>query len=135
MDAERTVAEIGRVIRPEGVLGVIWNGADRSVDWVTGLLGRRDPSPGEKDRRSRHRFVLPTGSPFAGLEETVVTWFRPMTQEELVGLAGTYSATITMSPGERERELGRVRAAAESVSGDGSVDIPMSCRCWRAVRT
>ena len=135
MDAERTAAEIGRILRPGGVLGVIWNGADRSVDWVTGLLGRRDPSPGEKDRRSRHRFELPTGSPFAGLEETVVTWSRPMTQEELVGLAGTYSATITMSPEEREQELDRVRVAAESVAGDGSVDIPMSCRCWRAVRT
>ena len=49
--------------------------------------------------------------------------------------AGTYSATITMSPEEREQELARVRLAAESVVSDGSVEIPMSCRCWRAVRS
>ena len=47
MDPDRTVAEVGRVLRPGGVLGVIWNGADRSIDWVAELLGTRDPSPGD----------------------------------------------------------------------------------------
>ncbi|MGD0310887.1 MAG: class I SAM-dependent methyltransferase [Acidimicrobiales bacterium] len=135
MDPERTIYEIGRVIRPGGVLGVIWNGADRSVDWVNELLGDRDPSPGDRDRRSRHRFELPSGSPFADLEGTVVRWSRSMTQDQLIGLAGTYSSTITMAPEQRERELARVRRAAASVVGDDAVEVPMGCRCWRAVRS
>jgi SAM-dependent methyltransferase len=134
MDPERTISEIGRVIRSGGVLGVIWNGADRSVDWVNELLGDRDPSPGDTDRRSRHRFELPSGSPFSDLEGTVVRWSRSMTREQLIGLAGTYSSTITMAPDDRERELARVRGAAESIVGDGAVEVPMGCRCWRAVR-
>ena len=134
MDPEQTIAEIGRVVRPGGVLGVIWNGADRSVDWVTDLLGSRDPSPGDRDGRSRHRFELPPRSSFDGLEGTELRWTRSMTLEELVGLAGTYSSTITMSPGERERELARVGAAASSITGGGEVEIPMGCRCWRAIR-
>jgi hypothetical protein len=116
------------------VLGVIWNGADRSVDWVSELLGTRDSSPGDRARRSRHRFTLPAESPFADLESCVITWSKPMTREELVGLAGTYSSTITMSPDQRERELARVGAVADSLVIGEAIDVPMSCRCWRAVR-
>jgi SAM-dependent methyltransferase len=133
MDPNRTLAELGRVLRPGGVLGVIWNGADRSVDWVSELLGTRDPSPGDQARRSRHRFTLPPESPFADLDSCVITWSKPMTREELVGLASTYSSTITMSPDRRERELARVGAVADALVIGGVVDVPMCCRCWRAV--
>jgi SAM-dependent methyltransferase len=134
MDPEPTLAEIGRVLRPGGVLGVIWNGADRTVGWVADLLGARDPSPGDRDRGERHRFALPAGTPFEEPEETVVEWTMAMTGEQLVGLAATYSSTITMTPDEREQELARVDRAASSVAGDGEVVVPMRCRCWRAVR-
>jgi SAM-dependent methyltransferase len=135
MNPEHTITEIGRVLRSGGVLGVLWNGADRSVGWVAELLGTRDPSPGDRDRRTRHRFELPPRSPFVGIEGNVVRWSMTMTREELVGLAGTYSSMITMSSDLRERELARIRAAASSMAGDGEVEIPMTCRCWRAVRT
>ena len=135
MDPDRTLAEIARVLRSGGVLGVIWNGADRSVEWVAELLGTRDPSPGHRDRGSRHRFELPPRSPFADLEGNVFKWSMAMTGEQLVGLAGTYSSMITMTPDLREHELARTEAAAASLAGDGTVEIPMGCRCWRAVRT
>jgi SAM-dependent methyltransferase len=135
MDPDRTLAEMARVLRSGGVLGVIWNGADRSVEWVAELLGTRDPSPGDRERGARHRFELPPGSPFVDLEGNVFKWSKAMSQSQLVGLAGTYSSMITMSPDLRERELARIEAAAASVAGDGGVEIPMGCRCWRAVRT
>jgi SAM-dependent methyltransferase len=134
MDPDQTVAELGRVLHPGGVLGVVWNGADRSVDWVSELLGARDPSPADQARRSRHRFRLPAKAPFTDLDSCVISWSKPMTREELVGLASTYSSTITMSPDQRERELSRVGAVADALSTSGGVDVPMSCRCWRAVR-
>lgn len=134
MDPNRTVAELGRVLRPGGVLGVIWNGADRSVDWVSELLGARDPSPGDRARRSRHRFTLPAVSPFVDLDSRVISWSKPMTREELVGLASTYSSTITLSPDQRERELARVGAVADALFIGDAVDVQMSCCCWRAVR-
>ncbi len=135
MDPDRTVAELGRVLRSGGVFGVIWNGADRSVEWVAELLGTRDPSPGDRNnRRSRHRFELPPGSPFVDLETTVIVWSRTLTDEELVGLAGTYSSMITMPPDRQEQELARIRRVAGSVVGGDGVELPMSCRCWRVVR-
>ena len=135
MDPDRTVAEVGRVLRPGGVLGVIWNGADRSVEWVAALLGTRDPSPGDRrDRGSRHRFELPPQSPFAELDSCDIGWSKPMSRDELVGLAGTYSSMITMAPDERERELDRIRLVTGTVVADDVVEMPMRCRCWRSVR-
>jgi SAM-dependent methyltransferase len=137
MDSAATVAEIARVLRPGGVFGVMWSGPDRTVGWVSDLLGNRDPSPGEPDRRTGRRLELPDGSPFDGPERTVISWSLPRTPEQLVGLAGTYSSMITMAPDHQAAELERIRArlaAAPQVAGRGSVDLPMSCRCWRAVR-
>jgi SAM-dependent methyltransferase len=134
MEPERTLAEVGRVLRPGGVFGVIWNGADRSEGWVGELLGPRDPSPGDRDLRSRHRFELPPGAPFTGVERTVLTWSMVMDRHQLVGLAGTYSSMITMAPDQRDQELARVQAMAASLAGDGVIELPMGCRCWRAVR-
>ncbi len=132
MDADLTIGEVGRVLRSGGVLGVIGNGADRSVEWVAELLGQRNRSPGDRERR--HRVELPPRSPFTGIDGTIVKWSVPMTQEQLVGLAGSYSSMITMPPDLRERELSRIQAAASSIATEGEVEIPMSCRCWRAVR-
>ncbi|MGP8058117.1 MAG: class I SAM-dependent methyltransferase, partial [Acidimicrobiales bacterium] len=136
MEADRATAEIGRVLRPGGVLGVVWNGADRSVDWVAAVLRRRDPSPAERrPTPAGHRFELPEGSGFADLEATLVTWSLPVTADELVGLAGTYSSVITMAPEAKVAELDRVRAVLGAYAPGAPVVLPMACRCWRAVRT
>jgi SAM-dependent methyltransferase len=135
MDPDKTVAEVGRVLRPGGVFGVIRNGPDRSVDWVSGLLGVRNRSSAdEKERARRHRLDLPPQAPFVDLENCSISWSLPMTRDELVGLAGTYSSTIVMAPEQRERELARVRETVESAVGEEGVVMPMLCRCWRTVR-
>jgi SAM-dependent methyltransferase len=136
MDPELTVAEIGRVLASGGVMGVVWSGPDRSVDWVGSILGRRDPSPGESVRRNR-RLELPVGSPFEGLDSCLLTWSLPLTREQLIGLAGTYSSVITMAEEERVTEARRIEDRLENIPGLGDgpvVDLPMSTRCWRAVR-
>ncbi len=138
MDTTRTVAEISRVLRPGGVLGIVGNGPDRSVDWVEELLGRREPTREGVDARAvRRRVDLSESQSFDEVETCVIDWTRPMTREELIGLAGTYSSTITLPPDQRADELQRVRDAVDSVpaiNSQGSVDIPMRCRCWRSVR-
>ncbi len=134
MDPDRTVAETARILRSGGVLGVIRNGADRSVDWVADLFGPRDPAPESRGRPGRRRFALPAGAPFEGVDRTTMAWELSMTADELVGLIGTYSTTITLAPEEREAEFDRVRGVAAGVVVDGVVTMPMQCRCWRAVR-
>ncbi len=139
MDTTRTVAEIARVLRPGGALGVLWNGPDRSVEWVGELLGRRDPSPAEPvTRAGRHHVELPPGAPFRALETRVFTWSGPLAPDEIVGLAGTYSSFIMRPPDERAAEVERIRgvlATDPSLRGRDLIEVPMSSRCWRTFRT
>jgi SAM-dependent methyltransferase len=138
MDTDRTVAEISRVLRPGGVLGIVGNGPDRSVEWVEELLGSRGGTREEREARAiRHRVDLSRSPSFGEVETCVINWTRPTTRDELIGLAGTYSSTITLPPDERADEMQRVRDALGSVPGlddRGSVEMPMRCRCWRSVR-
>jgi SAM-dependent methyltransferase len=136
-DAEVAVPEIARVLRPGGVLGVLWNGPARRVDWVAKLLGRDRQQAGDGQQGGRHTLQLPDGSPFAEPETRVFEWSLPRTPSELIGLAGTYSGVITLAPGDR---LAVARRATEVVEqhpllrGRTSIDLPMGTRCWRAIR-
>lgn len=138
METEVTVAEVARVLRPGGVLGMLWNGPDRSVGWVGEVLGPRDPSPVELPAPgSRHHVELPPGAPFGQLETRFFTWQRELTPDELVGIAGTYSSMITLSEDERSTELERIRgvlATHPELRDRERLAVPMGSRCWRAVR-
>jgi hypothetical protein len=120
------------------VLGVLWNGPDRSVDWVGGLLGQRAGRPADRyPPGDRHRFELPDGAPFGKLDRRVITWSLAMTTEELQGLARTYSANILLSEdgrAEQAEQLARRLATEPRLQDRSTVEVPMTCRCFRAVR-
>jgi SAM-dependent methyltransferase len=136
MDPVRTVPEMARVLRPGGVLGVVWNGPDRSVEWVADLLGRPNPQGDDRGRRNRHRVELPADAPFDGLETRLIAWSLAMTGDQMAGLAGTYSSVITLPPDRRAEEIDRARRRLDRLAApdDAVVELPMSCRCWRAFR-
>jgi hypothetical protein len=94
------------------------------------------PSPEESIGRNR-RLELPAGSAVEGLDTCLLTWSLPLTREELIGLAGTYSSVITMAEEERVTEairIGERLASIPDLADRPMVDLPMSTRCWRAVR-
>ena len=139
MDLALTVPEAARVLRPGGRLGVLWNGPARDVGWVAELLGpSRERVGAVSDHAKRHRVELPPDAPFTTLETTVITWSMPMTRDELVGLASTYSAVITRPAEERAEILRRVEKLVIDHAGFGNgttVQLPMRCRCWRVTRS
>jgi SAM-dependent methyltransferase len=151
MDPLPTLAEIARVLRPNGVFGIIGNGPDREVGWVAELFDHRptrSDGPGDSDRRdppgrSGRLSVpeVPPGMPFTDPEATVMHYSRPMTRRELVGMAGTYSSIITLPSAERRVRLAAAeRQATDAVGGaeadeGATVELPLRCRCWRTVRS
>ena len=104
VDEERAVPEVARVLRPGGRLSLVWTGPDRSVDWMRSLwAGGIIFSPEEQTdvdnrRRRRHLVNVDVGgnSPFLEPERMLFQWTRRMAKADLVALATTYSAVITM---------------------------------------
>jgi len=144
MDPAVAVPEVARVLRPGGVFGLLWNGPDRRVEWVSELLQRRrDFERPARDAASgaQPRWMAPNlapDAPFRAPEATVVRWSRQASPEDLAGLAGTYSSVITFGPGRRQTVAARTNdmvARHPELFRDGTVELPFACRCWRAVRT
>jgi SAM-dependent methyltransferase len=143
VDEDLALPEVARVLRPGGTFALLWSGADRSVAWLRSLwAGGMELSAAEIEaldsrRRERHTVQLGATSPFLEPERRVIRWTRFMTRDELVGMAGTYSAVITMRAAERREyldSLARYLEHAEVPVHEGLVAVPMRCRCWRTTR-
>jgi SAM-dependent methyltransferase len=135
-DHARAVAEIARVLRPGGRLGLLGTSPDREEPWVAELWRSLRP-PGDRERGSRGPGTpsLPDDSPFTRLEHEVFKFTRPMTRSDVAGLVFTYSGTITMEPAERGELEARVKSLIAShprLAGAEPVPMPFACSCWRA---
>jgi SAM-dependent methyltransferase len=125
--------EVARVLRPGGVLGLIWNIRDESTPWLRRLT--------EIMRASRAERVLADGDPvvaepFGPLEQEQWTWVRPMTRQKLLDMARSRSYVITASDDERARiEAGLAELFDEvGAVGDAVIDLPYVSRAYRAIR-
>ena len=100
--------EIRRVLRPGGVVGLIWNARDVRVPWV-GALGElltAEARDHAADQSVVEAFLreLPASGEY--LESGIVQTVSP---EQVVGGIGTRSYVATMDDATRQAFLGRVR--------------------------
>jgi SAM-dependent methyltransferase len=130
--------EAARVLRPGGVLGVLWSGPDRSQHWLGDLLAMARPEETADGGRHRRRLHLPDGVPFTDPESRVISWSVAMSRHHLLELAFTYSRFMTLPAAEKARrrqamdDYGRHH---ERLGGSADIEVPMQAICWRAVRT
>ena len=130
---------------PHGRLSIVWNGPDRSVDWMRSLwAGGIVFSPEEQadvDQRRRRRHVVNVDvggvSRFLEPETKLFRWSKPMTKSDLVALSTTYSAVITMEEDARRQHLEamtRFLDTHEDFAGLDLIEVPMRSYCWRATK-
>lgn len=126
-------AEIGRVVRSGGVLGLIWNIRDDRVDWVRSLT--------EIMHGSNAEIMLAEGgpevaAPFGPIEERSWDWVRPITRDSLHRMAASRSYVITASADERARIRREMDELFDGLGLDevGTIDLPYVTRAFRAVR-
>jgi SAM-dependent methyltransferase len=102
-DPERAVAEVARVLRPGGRLGLVWNTRDERLGWVKDL-GR---IVGHEDDPFNQRVTLP--APFTDVERHQVEWTNYLTPQALIDLVASRSYCITSPTEVRTRTLDQVR--------------------------
>jgi SAM-dependent methyltransferase len=114
-DLGRALPEIGRVLRPGGVLAGLWNVDDDRVGWVAELAAIRNSGT----TLSRWREVPSADSEQAVLR-TGSSWFTPVEEREfgnghlrsadsLVAGIATNSRMLLMDEAERARTLAAIR--------------------------
>lgn len=105
-DREPTLAEIGRVLRPPGVFGLLGNRYDTSVDWQrrlrkvsgAGMIYRGNHWPTQKELRER----------FAEVEDRTFAHRMEVDPTMLRDYLASLSWVATMAPAERDAHLAAI---------------------------
>jgi len=128
-DHERALAEIVRVLRPGGSLGLLWNLLDDDVPWVAAVADAFDA----EDRVSRS---VEGEAPFArvpGLSDPAEARIRHLQPTDAAGLVANVASRSTLILAEEDRRaeiLDRIAALAPSER----FDLPYICVTWRSNR-
>lgn len=132
-DQVPALTEIGRVLRPGGVVGALWNGEDGSLDWVAGLL---EVSKTSVTDGYRGRHLLPAHPLFTPVEETAFPHTQRRTIDSVAEMLGTHSRMLVIPPAERDEALARIRdyLASRPETSGGSFDLPLVTKVVRATR-
>lgn len=128
-DPEQAVAEVARVLRPGGRLGLVWNTRDERSGWVKDL-GR---IIGHEDDPFSEKVTLP--APFNDVERHHVEWTSYLTPQALIDLVASRSYCITSPTEVRTRTLEQVRellATHPALVNSTGLALPYITVCIRA---
>ncbi|WP_309226677.1 MULTISPECIES: methyltransferase domain-containing protein [unclassified Mycolicibacterium] len=126
-DPQRAAAEVARVLRPGGRLGLVWNIRDERLGWVKELsriIGpEHDPS----------QSTLPDA--FTDLETDRVEWTSYLTPQALLDLVASRSYCITSPAEVRRQVLDEVRellTTHPALASSTGLALPYVTHCVRA---
>ena len=128
-DLKRAVAEVARVLRPGGRLGLVWNTRDERMGWVKDL-GR---IIGHESDPFSDRVTLP--APFTDVERHHVEWTSYLTPQALIDLVASRSYCITSPADVRTRTLEEVRELLithPALASSNGLALPYITVCIRA---
>ncbi|MBS1676069.1 MAG: class I SAM-dependent methyltransferase [Actinobacteria bacterium] len=129
VDPRRATAEVARVLRPGGTLGLIWNRRDDRVDWIVQLT----KAMGSAEVEVMDMDAVEIGPPFGPTESFVTEWSRPMDVDLLVEMTASRSYVITATPRRRREILAGVRRVVEADAHLGTdFTLPYRTYCYRA---
>ncbi|SDY03031.1 Methyltransferase domain-containing protein [Geodermatophilus africanus] len=132
-DPEPAAAQLRRVLRPGGVIGLVWNTRDEEVSWVT-ALGRAlaaEARGHEADQGVVEAFARALGARVEHHRSGIVQRLGP---EQVVAGIATRSYVAMMDADRREQFVGEVRAVLDThpdTRGRDLVDLPYRTDAYR----
>lgn len=135
VDAPIASAEAGRVLKPGGTLGLIWNFRDERVDWVREL---RVAMHADGDQYTTGMDADPhVHAPFGEPETASFEWTQPFSRDGLIDLVRSRSYFAVMTAPQKERTLHAVRDLLDGhpqLSGSNTIELPYVTLAFRYVR-
>jgi SAM-dependent methyltransferase len=130
IDPVRGGEEVGRVLRPGGVLALFWNLRDAREPWVAelaGVLGHLSA-----DEQLLAAGDPPVGAPLVPAGSQVFDWTDELDVDTLVDLAATHGFVLAAPEDERRRMLDGVRALGERIANPaGRITLPYRLHVYR----
>jgi ubiquinone/menaquinone biosynthesis C-methylase UbiE len=110
-DGDAALAEIHRVLRPGGRLGLIWNVKDESVDWVRLLAEIIEPYRGVAPRVASGAWkdAFERTELFSPLERARFSFIHEVDAETVVARVTSISFIAKLAPTVHERVVAQVR--------------------------
>ncbi len=122
--------EMARVLRPGGMLALVWNVRDEGVPWVR-KLGRIMGSELFTEDLSG---PATASEHFGPLDEAEFRFWQTLRREELADLVRSRSAVAVLDDTERDEVVARTRDLYDDYGrGPDGLQLPYLTRCYRAV--
>ncbi|MGO2748076.1 class I SAM-dependent methyltransferase [Microbacterium sp.] len=136
VDPHAASKEIGRVVKPGGVLGLIWNIRDERAEWVRRLTEIMHSSAAENMVNGPTSQGPQIAAPFGRVEVERWEWVRPMTRAQVHRMADSRSYLITATAGERRGIHEDMDALFDELglNWEETIDLPYVTTAYRSIR-
>jgi len=134
VDLEPATAEVARVLKPGGTLGLVWNQRNDSVPWMAELSAIFGS---EQVESSPTEVMIAPGAPFRDVASAEFSFVQCLASVDLVNFVASRSHIQVMDPARRAELLERVELFSRThpdLEGKESIEVPYVTECWRATR-
>jgi SAM-dependent methyltransferase len=135
-DHDRAIAELARVLRPGGRVGLVWNARDRGVDWVNrvwGIMDRVEKRAPWRDHDNWRDSAFIDMPGFGPLHEGEFRHEHVVTPEAMVQRVASVSHVAVLPDAERAAVLDEVRqllATSPETRGRTQLAVPYRVDCF-----
>jgi SAM-dependent methyltransferase len=129
-DHEVALPEIARVLRPGGVLALVWNARDEGIPWVRKL----GAIIGSADNRTDLSDPAEESEHFGRVEHQEFRFWQSLRRDELFDLVRSRSYVALLDDAARDQVVDRVGALYDDYGrGPDGMQLPYLTRCYRTV--